>query len=318
MEIVLSEKVQIWKKYNALVNFDLHQRQNYFLNNYDLMNFRVAKFNPTKIKILGIIFDVIPATGLLKTVSRVDNAFRCFYVQINVKTQEYFIGLINRRKWGEAKHFTTPEVRMEGKHPQYKGNFVKLFFAPCDTDRELEVTKQALLTAELLADPKCLNSRKGIEQIMTSDKYWKTCQVKGELSELDILGEFFNTEAATPVGNKETTPFMITPQPKKTAPKAKKTAKDEKTATKQAPAKSAVKEVPAQEEHGHSAKAINMVDAVTGDLIKTFASQKEAATWLVQEGKSKSISCASSISAVCRGVGNRKQAYGYKWEFATK
>ena len=69
-----------------------------------------------------------------------------------------------------------------------------------------------------------------------------------------------------------------------------------------------------------SQKAINMLDLKTGEVLKSFNSQQEAAEWLVQQGLAKSTNCKSSISAVCLkkqvpGHGCRKQTHGFGWEF---
>ncbi len=293
MEIVLSNKVTLWKKFNTLVNFNLHERKNYFLNNQDLMSLRLRNFNPTKIKIGDDIFQVVPAIAIIKANPIEDNHYRYMYIQINAKTNEYYLGSLNRRKWNEAKHFTTPELKLEGKHPDYQGDFIRLFFAPCNTDRELASLQEKLLATVITADPKCLNNRKNIDTIMDNEKHWKLYQVKGELSELDILGSFFDYE--------------LTHQ--------EKAAPAPKAAAKQA---APVQDKPHKSSSRATCKAIDMLDLTTGEVLRQFASQKDAAAWLVQEGKAKSLSCASSVSAVCRGAGNRKQAYGYKWAYADK
>ena len=69
-----------------------------------------------------------------------------------------------------------------------------------------------------------------------------------------------------------------------------------------------------------SQKAVNMLDLKTGEIIKSFTSQQEAAEWLVQKGLAKNTNCKSSISAVCLkkqvpGHGCRKQTHGFGWEF---
>lgn len=69
-------------------------------------------------------------------------------------------------------------------------------------------------------------------------------------------------------------------------------------------------------------KGVNMLDLETGEVIKSFQSQHDAARWLVAQGLAKNTNCVSSISAVClkkpctTGYGYRKKAYGYGWEFA--
>ena len=68
-------------------------------------------------------------------------------------------------------------------------------------------------------------------------------------------------------------------------------------------------------------KEVCMLDLESGEVIKTFPSQCEAAKWLVENGKAKNMNCVSSISSVClrspcsTGYGYRKKAYGYGWRF---
>ena len=67
-------------------------------------------------------------------------------------------------------------------------------------------------------------------------------------------------------------------------------------------------------------KAVCMVDLETGDTLKEFKSQHDAARWLVEQGIAKNTNCVTSISGVCqqkpiKGHGIRKQAYGYGWRF---
>lgn len=69
-------------------------------------------------------------------------------------------------------------------------------------------------------------------------------------------------------------------------------------------------------------KAVDMLDLVTGEIIRSFKSQQEAALWLVEQGIAKNTNCKSSISSVClkkkctTGYGYRKKAYGYGWQFS--
>lgn len=62
-----------------------------------------------------------------------------------------------------------------------------------------------------------------------------------------------------------------------------------------------------QKEKELTGKNVAMLDKETGQVLKTFASLKEAERFL---GKPKGN---SHISAACRG--KRKTAYGYKWKF---
>ena len=71
-------------------------------------------------------------------------------------------------------------------------------------------------------------------------------------------------------------------------------------------------------------KPVNMCDLETGEVIRTFTSQHEAAQWLVDNGLAKNTNCVSSINGVCQrkpcttGYGYRKKAHGYDWQYAGK
>ena len=69
-------------------------------------------------------------------------------------------------------------------------------------------------------------------------------------------------------------------------------------------------------------KEVCMIDLNSGEILRRFQSQHEAAKWLVENGKAKNMNCVSSISSVClqkpctTGYGYRKKAYGYAWRFS--
>ena len=69
-------------------------------------------------------------------------------------------------------------------------------------------------------------------------------------------------------------------------------------------------------------RRVNMCDLETGQVLRTFESQLEAAQWLVDQRIAKNTNCKSSISQVClrkpctTGYGYRKKAYGFSWCFA--
>ena len=71
-------------------------------------------------------------------------------------------------------------------------------------------------------------------------------------------------------------------------------------------------------------KGVNMLSLETGEILRSFDSQHEAARWLVDNGYAKTTNCVSSISSVClkkpctTGYGYRKKAYGFGWEFSNK
>ncbi|MHB8108722.1 MAG: hypothetical protein ACYDHW_01675 [Syntrophorhabdaceae bacterium] len=73
-----------------------------------------------------------------------------------------------------------------------------------------------------------------------------------------------------------------------------------------------------------TSKEICMIDLRSGNILKVFPSQHEAAKWLVENGKARNTNCVASISAVClrkpctTGYGYRKKAYGYGWQFTSE
>lgn len=68
-------------------------------------------------------------------------------------------------------------------------------------------------------------------------------------------------------------------------------------------------------------KSVCRIDLVTGEVLETYASQHDAARWLVSVGLAKNLNCVSSVSEVCRhaacttGYGYRQKAYGFGWRF---
>lgn len=65
-----------------------------------------------------------------------------------------------------------------------------------------------------------------------------------------------------------------------------------------------------------TSKPILMKNLKTGEILREFNNARDAAKWLLCEGKTKSKNAAGSIGAVC--LGRRKKAYGYFWEFIRK
>ena len=68
-------------------------------------------------------------------------------------------------------------------------------------------------------------------------------------------------------------------------------------------------------------KSVCRIDLVTGEVLETYASQHDAARWLVNVGLAKNLNCVTSVSEVCRharcttGYGFRQKAYGFGWRF---
>lgn len=68
-------------------------------------------------------------------------------------------------------------------------------------------------------------------------------------------------------------------------------------------------------------RPICMVDPDTGEVLREFESQHDAARWLVDQGIAKNTKCVATVGAVCLYYQNpdrrrrRLKAYGYKWVF---
>ena len=67
-------------------------------------------------------------------------------------------------------------------------------------------------------------------------------------------------------------------------------------------------------------KKCRAIDIKTGETIKEFSSVKDAARWLNETGKTKSVNASNSIIRVCKklpipGHGIPKSAYGFDWEY---
>ena len=64
-----------------------------------------------------------------------------------------------------------------------------------------------------------------------------------------------------------------------------------------------------------------MVDPDTGEVLREFESQHDAARWLVDQGIAENTKCVATVGAVCLYYQNpdrrrrRLKAYGYKWVF---
>ena len=64
-----------------------------------------------------------------------------------------------------------------------------------------------------------------------------------------------------------------------------------------------------------NAIAINMLDKVTGAVVRTFPKIMDGATW-IRENTDYSKADYATINKICKGQG--KTAYGYKWEYVSK
>ena len=56
---------------------------------------------------------------------------------------------------------------------------------------------------------------------------------------------------------------------------------------------------------------------LAGNYIQTFDSAIEAGQWVVERGLSKSKHPNHDIAKCCKGVRNKKRAFGYIWKYKT-
>lgn len=64
-----------------------------------------------------------------------------------------------------------------------------------------------------------------------------------------------------------------------------------------------------------NAISINMLDKVTGAVVKTFPKIMDGAAW-IRENTTYEKADYATINKICKGQG--KTAYGYKWEYVSK
>ncbi len=345
----------------------------------------------TRIFIKDRWFDVISLSRMVRSKSGTDGCYHFVYIQINTSTGEYYIGKVNRKKWGELRRYKGSGLLFRKKYQKHTEEFVQYFIASCETAEETEKLEAEIVNEGLLKDPLCLNLVKGgggtnkhnsedrikhiREYILAHPEQYQSMRIKSkelycsgptpalkarnekiqatasqeayrEMSRERIKrwkNEHPEEYAASRVNNRLAQQNEATKQKRNVSLKKWREKQPEEYAEyrlKQIEAahstKARVKRRKSLKEwirthpeevkqRGIKAgitkqKAVNMLDLKTGEVLKTFNSQQEAAEWLVQQGLAKNTNCKSSISAICLkrqtpGHGCRKQTHGYGWEF---
>ncbi len=397
MEYKISDYVTIWEKYDPLELHPLSMRE-YFQNaSADLIAAR-SFGNPTRIWIKDKWYDVISIHRVVRSTSTVDGSYHFLYIQINMDTNEYYIGKVNRKRWSELKRYQGSGLRFKSKYKGHENCFVRYYFLCCSTAKETEAEEAKIVDDVLLADPKCLNLVKGgggtyehydrekraafqrqymkehpenyqamvekakeinntadsallkkrvesIKATMSDDYYRQMTSERIRRWKLEHPDEYQKSREnnrlaqQTPESREKRRqsrekwvlehPDEYEAQKEKLAmlrqsPEAKKKRTESIKAWNAAhpdEAKANAKKRSAASVEKTS-KRVNMCDLETGEIIRTFKSQHEAAQWLVDNGLAKNKNCVSAINAVCQkkpcttGYGYHKKAYGFDWQYA--
>lgn len=397
IEYQISELVTIQHKYSSyeLSKFD---PINYTAESYEHLLARLTGYNPTKISIKSDWYDVLPISVVARSKSPVDGAFHFVYIQINLSTNEYYVGKVNRKRWSEINRYQGSGLKFKRKYKGHEDEYIRYFIASCNTSDETETLEAKIVDEELLKDPKCLNlvcggggtsehydrnkrSARQREIMSEHPEFYQSMvdtakqlyqsgdtaalqrrseAIKATMSDnhyRQLMSDRIKTWKAEHPEEYQRSRENNRKALQKPEVKAKKRQAYLKWAEEHPEENKAIQEklIKARTspearkkrteslrqwnaEHPEEAraniekrsttsaekcrKAVNMCDLETGEVIRTFKSQRAAAKWLVDEGIAKNMNCSSSISAVCRrekctsGYGYRKKAFGYDWQYA--
>lgn len=400
MEFIISDYVTVWQKYDhyELTAFD--SIKGYIFNSPEHAFARLMGYNPTRILIKDKWHDVIPLYQVARSKSSIDGGYHFLYIQINMITNEYYIGKVNRKRWKEIKRYQGSGLKFKNKYKDHETEYVRYFIASCQTAKDTEDLEAEIVDVELLKDPKCLNLVSGgggtnvhysREKRITHQRQFMKSHPEHFQSMIEVAKQLYRSgdtpqlrqrsEAIkTTMSDEHYRKMMserilrwqhehpdeyqksrennrIAVQKPEVQEKRRRTRKkwiedhpDEHKAmqkrlsearnTPEARKKRAesLKQWAAENPEeakvnarkrsaaaaAKSSKSVNMCDLETGEVIRTFKSQHEAAQWLVDNGIAKNKNCISSINSVCQrkpcttGYGYRKKAYGYDWQYAVK
>ncbi|MBR4470916.1 MAG: hypothetical protein IKS54_06375 [Erysipelotrichaceae bacterium] len=396
MDIVVNDNIIIRQKYNPYDYMFLSEQE--YMNNPDLMAFKVAGINPTKIFIRNQWFDVIPPHIVARSKGKIDGYYRFIYIQINLNTGEYYIGKVNRKKLKEIKKYQGSGLKFVKKFKKHREEFIRYFIALCGSAKESEEIEASIVNEELLKDPKCLNLVSGgggtnqhnndkakrekqrkymldhpesfqsmikesnrlfcqgdsdalrqrtekIKKTMSDEKYrkgmskritdWKKNNPEAYEKAREnnrISNQTEESRQRRRIAHQK----WVEEHPDEYRENLRKSAEGNKTQEARKKHSDSINKWIA--EHPEQAKAndrkrseasveacrrpVHMKDLNTGEILKTFSSQHDAARWLVEQGIAKNTNCVSSINGVClkrkctSGYGYRKKAYGFGWDFA--
>ena len=400
IEYTISECVTIWQKYNPLelsapTDFNSFSRS-------DFADYMAAKLFgvPMRIRIKDTWYNVLTSSYAVRSASPVDGKYHLLYIQINARTNEYYIGKVNRKRWSEIRRYQGSGLKYRNKYNGHEAEYIRYYFDAFPTARECEAAEARIVDEQLLKDPFCLNlvaggggtnehydftkrsaaQRQKMKEhpeysksmIETAREYYlsgDTPQLRQRSAAIkDTMNNDYyrvmTSERIRRWRRENPEAYQIARQNNREAVRHPETiAKRNETRRKwredhpeehrtQQERLSQLRNTPeAREKRSKSLKAwaeenpeeakanakkrsaasvakcskpVNMCDLETGEVIKTFTSQHEAAQWLVDNGLAKNTNCVSSINAVCQrkpcttGYGYRKKAYGYDWQYAEK
>lgn len=160
MDFIISDLVTIQEKYSITELYPLSSDYDYSHDLPELMSARVIG-NPTRIRIKDEWFDVLPLMQVARSKSPEDGAFHFLYIQVNLETNEYYIGKVNRKRWSEVKRYQGSGLLFTNKYKGHERQFVRYYIACCLNQKETEDREAQIVDDVLLADPKCLNLVRG-------------------------------------------------------------------------------------------------------------------------------------------------------------
>lgn len=107
-------------------------------------------------------YDVIPSRKAVRSNDKSeDGKNHLIYIQINLRTCEYYIGKVNRKKWNEVKRYQGSGLVFTKKYKKHSEDFIRYYIAACHTERETELLEAQIVNEELVKDPFCLNLVRG-------------------------------------------------------------------------------------------------------------------------------------------------------------
>lgn len=161
MQVVVSENITIWQKYNPMELSPQMPMMDSWNNDQELLQARWFGYNPTRIWIKDQWYNVIPLHELYYMKNEVDGYYRFIYIQINMSTLEYYVGKVNRKRWSELKRYQGSGLKFKSKYKKHPGDFARYFIAACHTAKESEELEAKIVDDVLLSDEKCLNLVRG-------------------------------------------------------------------------------------------------------------------------------------------------------------
>lgn len=90
-----------------------------------------------------------------------DEKYHLIYIQINYKSNEYYIGKVNRKKFRELQRYPGSGIRFINSYKKHKNEFARFYIAICNTDEETERLEREIVNKELLKDEFILNLVEG-------------------------------------------------------------------------------------------------------------------------------------------------------------